>query len=60
MRRAEHFDKVNIVTEQGWQKGPCVGTTTLVSKNGHPPLNVQDGPLGVRYAQGVTVFPSGA
>lgn len=52
-------DKVNMVTGQGWQKGPCVGTTAAVSSIGYPQLCLQDGPLGVRYAQGVTAFPAG-
>jgi beta-glucosidase len=43
----------------GWQKGPCIGNTTPVSKIGYPSLCLQDGPLAVRYAQGVTVFPAG-
>jgi beta-glucosidase len=52
-------DKVNMVTGQGWMKGPCVGTTAAVSSIGYPQLCLQDGPLGVRYAQGVTAFPAG-
>jgi beta-glucosidase len=52
-------DKVNMVTGQGWMKGPCVGTTAAVSSIGYPQLCLQDGPLGVRFAQGVTAFPAG-
>ncbi|KAK5111353.1 hypothetical protein LTR62_005193 [Meristemomyces frigidus] len=52
-------DKINIVTGQGWERGPCVGTTTPVSKINYPQLCLQDGPLGVRYLQGVTAFPPG-
>ena len=52
-------DKVNIVTGQGWQKGPCVGNTAAISSIGYPQLCLQDGPLGVRFAQGVTAFPAG-
>ncbi|KAF2424833.1 glycoside hydrolase family 3 protein [Tothia fuscella] len=52
-------EKVGIVTGQGWQKGPCVGNTKAVSKIGLPSLCLQDGPVGVRYAMGVTVFPAG-
>ena len=39
-------DKINIVTGQGWQKGPCVGTTTPASSIGYPSLCLQDSPLG--------------
>jgi beta-glucosidase len=47
------------VTGVGWQKGPCVGNTAAVSSIGYPSLCLQDGPLGVRYVQGVTAFPAG-
>ena len=38
--------KIQMVTGQGWQKGPCVGTTAAVSTIGYPQLCLQDGPLG--------------
>ena len=52
-------DKVNIVTGVGWSKGPCVGNVYAVSSIGWPSLCLQDSPLGVRYATGVTAFPAG-
>ena len=52
-------DKVNIVTGGGWAKGPCVGNTKAIPSIGYPSLCLQDGPLGVRYAQGITAFPAG-
>ncbi|KAK7519205.1 putative beta-glucosidase L [Phyllosticta citriasiana] len=52
-------EKVGIVTGIGWQKGPCVGNTSPVPKIGLPSLCLQDGPLGVRFAQGITAFPAG-
>lgn len=52
-------EKVGIVTGVGWQKGPCVGNTSPVAKIGYPSLCLQDGPLGIRFAQGVTAFPAG-
>lgn len=52
-------DKVKMVTGEGWMKGPCVGTTAEISSIGYPQLCLQDGPLGIRYAQGVTAFPAG-
>ncbi|KAK3679727.1 hypothetical protein LTR78_000103 [Recurvomyces mirabilis] len=59
LSKLANSDKINIVTGQGWQKGPCVGTTTAVSKINYPQLCLQDSPLGVRYVQGVTAFPPG-
>ncbi|KFX93115.1 hypothetical protein V490_05001 [Pseudogymnoascus sp. VKM F-3557] len=52
-------DKVKMVTGEGWMKGPCVGTTAEISSIGYPQLCLQDGPLGIRYAQGITAFPAG-
>ncbi|KAL0264681.1 hypothetical protein SLS55_000632 [Diplodia seriata] len=52
-------EKVGIVTGVGWQNGPCVGNTSPVPKIGYPSLCMQDGPLGIRFAQGVTAFPAG-
>jgi len=52
-------NKIALVTGTGWQKGPCVGNTAAISSIGYPALCLQDGPLGVRYAQQVTAFPAG-
>ncbi|KAK8195382.1 putative glycosyl hydrolase [Phyllosticta capitalensis] len=52
-------EKVGIVTGIGWTKGPCVGNTSPVPKIGLPSLCLQDGPLGIRFAQGITAFPAG-
>lgn len=52
-------DKVKMVTGEGWMKGPCVGTTAEISSIGYPQLCLQDGPLGIRFAQGITAFPAG-
>ncbi|RFU80059.1 glycoside hydrolase family 3 [Trichoderma arundinaceum] len=52
-------DKVGIVTGVGWNKGPCVGNTSPVSKIGYPQLCLQDGPLGVRFSTGSTAFTPG-
>lgn len=43
----------------GWEKGPCVGNIAAITAIGFPELCLQDGPLGVRYAPGVTAFPAG-
>ncbi|KAK5991544.1 Beta-glucosidase cel3A [Cladobotryum mycophilum] len=51
--------KVGIVSGIGWQKGPCVGNTSPASSIGYPSLCLQDGPLGVRFANGNTAFTPG-
>ncbi|TVY80912.1 putative beta-glucosidase L, partial [Lachnellula suecica] len=57
--KLSNADKVNMVTGSGWEKGPCVGNTKAISSINYPALCLQDGPLGVRYAQQVTAFPAG-
>lgn len=52
-------EKINITTGTGWQMGPCVGNTGSADSVGFPGLCLQDGPLGVRFADSVTVFPAG-
>ena len=59
LAKLANADKVNMVTGAGWQKGPCVGNTKAVPSIGYPELCLQDSPLGVRFAQGVTAFPAG-
>ncbi|KAK6434858.1 hypothetical protein LTR95_008956 [Oleoguttula sp. CCFEE 5521] len=59
LAKLSNADKIKIVTGVGWSKGPCVGNTGAVSSIGYPSLCLQDGPLGVRYVQGVTAFPAG-
>lgn len=51
-------EKVNVTTGIGWSMGPCVGNTGSTSV-GFPRLCLQDGPLGVRFADRITVFPAG-
>ncbi|CAN8102085.1 unnamed protein product [Discula destructiva] len=52
-------DKINIVTGVGWSNGPCVGNTQAVPSIDYPELCLQDSPLGVRLATGVTAFTPG-
>lgn len=53
-------DKIGIVTGTEWEKGPCVGNTAKPSGlSSYPSLCLQDGPLGIRYANPVTAFPAG-
>lgn len=52
-------EKVNITTGTGWQMGLAVGNTGPAVKVGFPPLYLQDGPLGIRFADNATAFPAG-
>lgn len=52
-------NKITLVTGMGWKKGPCVGNIAAIAAIGFPELCLQDSPLGVRYAQGITAFPAG-
>ncbi|KAG8713760.1 hypothetical protein FRC08_012855 [Ceratobasidium sp. 394] len=51
--------KVSLGTGVMWQKGHCVGNTPAISSINFPGLCLQDSPLGVRYADKVSVFPAG-
>ncbi|KAF2234256.1 glycoside hydrolase family 3 protein [Viridothelium virens] len=59
LAKLSNSEKVGIVTGIGWEKGPCVGNVAAVSSINFPSLCLQDSPLGVRYATGVTAFPAG-
>ncbi|EIN05767.1 beta-glucosidase [Punctularia strigosozonata HHB-11173 SS5] len=50
-------EKVNVTTGVGWMKGRCVGHIPPVGS--FPGLCLEDSPLGVRFADYVTAFPSG-
>lgn len=52
---------VTLISAAGvqWQKGHCVGNTPAISSINFPGLCLQDSPLGVRYADKVSVFPAG-
>ncbi|KAK5687657.1 hypothetical protein LTS10_001797 [Elasticomyces elasticus] len=52
-------EKVNITTGTGWSMGMCVGNTGPVDRLGFPSLCLQDGPLGLRFADNATAFPAG-
>lgn len=51
-------EKVGIVTGVSWNGGPCVGNTYEPESIAYPSLCLQDGPLSIRYAKPVTVFPA--
>lgn len=57
-------EKVILTTGVGWQnKGyqgrACVGNIPPIERIGFKGLCLQDGPAGVRFTDGVSVFPSG-
>ncbi|KAK2074940.1 hypothetical protein P8C59_009110 [Phyllachora maydis] len=52
-------EKVNVTTGTGWQMGLAVGTNGPASLVGFPQLQLQDGPLGLRFADNATAFPAG-
>jgi beta-glucosidase len=49
--------KVQLATGVGWQKGHCVGNIPTVGS--FPGLCLEDGPLGVRFADKISAFPAG-
>ena len=51
------LEKVNITTGTGWTLGPCVGNTGSVPRLNFRGFCLQDSPLGVRFADYVSVFP---
>lgn len=52
-------EKVNITTGTGWSMEMCVGNNGAVPRLGFPSLCLQDGPLGIRFADNITAFPAG-
>ncbi|KAI9761879.1 MAG: hypothetical protein M1835_008106 [Candelina submexicana] len=53
------LEKVNLTTGIGWEQGQCVGETGSIPRLGFRSLCLQDSPLGVRFADYVSAFPSG-
>ncbi|KAK4169780.1 glycoside hydrolase superfamily [Cladorrhinum sp. PSN259] len=52
-------EKVNVTTGTGWQMGLAVGTNGPAVYVGFPQLQLQDGPLGIRFAENISAFPAG-
>lgn len=52
-------EKVNITTGTGWAMDLCVGVTGAAASAGFPALCLQDGPLGIRFADHADSFPAG-
>lgn len=59
VRKMSLVEKVNITTGTGWSQNLCVGNTGPVNSVGFPSLCLQDGPLGIRFADHSTAFPAG-
>lgn len=59
LAKLSQSEKIGIVTGIGWGNGNCVGNTSPANSIGFPSLCLQDGPLGVRYVNGVTAFAAG-
>ncbi|TGZ79625.1 hypothetical protein EX30DRAFT_80217 [Ascodesmis nigricans] len=53
------LEKVNITSGIGWEQGLCVGNTAPAVHVNFPALCLQDGPLGIRFADNATAFPAG-
>ena len=52
-------EKVNVTSGTGWSQDLCVGNTGPATVVGFPALCLQDGPLGLRFADHSTAFPAG-
>ncbi|RKU39899.1 hypothetical protein DL546_001793 [Coniochaeta pulveracea] len=52
-------EKVNVTTGTGWMMGLAVGTNGPAVHVGFPQLQLQDGPLGIRFADNISAFPAG-
>lgn len=52
-------EKVNVTTGTGWMMGLAVGTNGPAVHAGFPQLQLQDGPLGLRFADNASAFPAG-
>lgn len=59
VRQMTLVEKVNITTGTGWSMDMCVGNNGAVPRLKFPSLCLQDGPLGIRFADNITAFPAG-
>jgi len=53
------LEKVNITTGVGWMAERCVGNVGSVPRMGLRGLCMQDGPLGIRFSDYTSSFPTG-
>ncbi|KAH6618742.1 glycoside hydrolase superfamily [Boeremia exigua] len=59
VRQMTLVEKINITTGTGWSMDMCVGNNGAVPRLKFPQLCLQDGPLGIRFADNITAFPAG-
>ncbi|KAI9737896.1 MAG: hypothetical protein M1834_009266 [Cirrosporium novae-zelandiae] len=59
VKKLSLIEKVNITTGVGFQMGQCMGNSGPATISGFPSLCLQDGPLGIRFADHSTAFPAG-
>ncbi|KAI9854533.1 MAG: hypothetical protein M1824_000298 [Vezdaea acicularis] len=59
VKKMSLVEKVNVTTGVGWMMDLCVGNTGPAENAGFPALCLQDGPLGIRFADLITAFPAG-
>ncbi|KJZ73426.1 hypothetical protein HIM_07220 [Hirsutella minnesotensis 3608] len=52
-------EKVNLTTGSGWMADNCLGNTGSVPRLGLRALCLQDGPVGLRFSDYNSAFPSG-
>ncbi|EKD19262.1 uncharacterized protein L3040_009298 [Drepanopeziza brunnea f. sp. 'multigermtubi'] len=53
------LEKVNLTTGVGWSGQACVGNTGSIPRLDFPGLCLQDSPVGIRFSDLNSVFPSG-
>ncbi|KAI9646460.1 beta-glucosidase [Ciborinia camelliae] len=53
------LEKVNLTTGVGWEGEACVGNTGTIPRLNFPGLCLQDSPLGIRFTDYNSAFPSG-
>ncbi|APA08328.1 hypothetical protein SS1G_13255 [Sclerotinia sclerotiorum 1980 UF-70] len=53
------LEKVNLTTGVGWEGEACVGNTGAIPRLNFPGLCLQDSPLGIRFTDYNSAFPSG-
>ncbi|RMZ85792.1 hypothetical protein DV737_g363, partial [Chaetothyriales sp. CBS 132003] len=53
------LEKVNLTTGVGWEGERCVGNVGAIPRLGFHALCMQDSPVGVRFGDYVSAFPSG-
>ncbi|CEI38610.1 putative beta-glucosidase A [Fusarium venenatum] len=53
------LEKVNLTTGVGWQGERCVGNVGSIPRLGMRGLCLQDGPLGIRFSDYNSAFPTG-